>query len=287
MKTRFPIATIMCMLILALSSKTTAQDTTTVQTLQWEDNFRSGYYDFPDDGQSYRKILMYYNMRCPDAAINPGDNSQGCGEWDYSCNTFITDTTRIDSSKATHPSHLISNFNGDVFNYTSQETFTYINHPQYSTTFSSVNNEMEYSIGAANTELELPVETQTNKLQILFTESELQDAGLQAGLINRLKLNITQTSGFLKLFKIKMKNVDEAELNPNNVHTDGFTEVYHQNLEFFATGNFIFNLYQAFNWETGKNILVEISYVPDSNDANALKNTSINKYLECSNEPPL
>jgi hypothetical protein len=271
MKTRFLIGITMCMLILALSSKATAQDTTTVQTLQWEDNFRSGYYDFPDDGQSYRKILMYYNMRCPDAAINPGDNSQGCGEWDYSCNTFITDTTRIDSSKATHPSHLISNFSGDVFNYTSQETFTYINHPQYSTTFSSVNNEMEYSIGTANTELELPVETQTNKLQILFTEDELQDAGLQAGLINRLKLNITQTSGFLKLFKIKMKNVDEAELDPNNVHTEGFTEVYHQNLEFFATGNFIFNLYQAFNWEAGKNILVEISYVPDSNDGNALK----------------
>lgn len=274
MKIRSLITLTMSAFFLFINSNIKAQDTTVVQTLQWEDNFRSAYYDFPDTGESYRKILMYYNMRCPDAAVNPGDNSQGCGEWDYSCNTFIYDSTRVDSAKATHPSHLISNFNGDVFNYTTQPTFSYIEHPQYATTFSSVNNEEEHSIGLADTEISLPTSTVTNKLQMLFTAAELQDAGLQAGLINRLKLNIDQTTGKLQLFKIKMKNIDETELDPSAVHTEGFTEVYHQNTEFFASGNFIFNFYQGFNWEANKNILVEISYVPQSNDDYDLKLTA-------------
>ena len=121
MKIRLLLAIPLLIICSLLCNSTYAQDTTIIQTLQWEDNFRAQYYDFPDNNQSYRKILMYYNMRCPDAAINPGDNSQGCGEWDYSCNTFITDSTRVDSSKASHPSHLITNFSGDLFNYTTQE----------------------------------------------------------------------------------------------------------------------------------------------------------------------
>lgn len=271
MKARFFIIPSVISLLMVLGTNCFAQDTTIVQTLQWEDNFRSAYYDFPDTGESYRKILMYYNMRCPDAAINPGDNSQGCGEWDYSCNTFIYDSTRVDSAKATHPSHLISNFGGDVFNYTTQPTFSYIQHPQYATTFSSVNNELEYGFGNTDADLALPTNSNTNKMQMLFTAAELQNAGLQAGSINRLKLNVSQTTDNLQLFKIKMKNIEETELDPSTVHTEGFTEVYHQNLEFFATGNFIFNFYQEFEWEADKSILVEISYVPESNDSQDLQ----------------
>lgn len=260
MLTFYRFAAVLCCLAAALQVH--AQDTTVIQTLQWEDNFRAGYYDFPEpDGTTYRKILMYYNMRCHDAAINPGDNSQGCGEWDYSCNTFITDTTRVDSAKATHPSHIISNFSGDQFSYTTQPTYSYIQHPQYLTSI-NITAETAAAVGTENTDLALSTSAPENKMQFLYTADELTTAGLSPGDVHRLKLKVNNTSPILNLFKIKLKNIDETVLDPANPHTDGFTEVFHQNMEFWATGNQLFNFYQPFTWEDGKNILVEISYTP-------------------------
>ncbi|MEZ4985339.1 MAG: hypothetical protein R2795_09935 [Saprospiraceae bacterium] len=70
--------------------------------MRWQDDVRSGYFTFPaNEGQTYEKILMRYNMRCHDAAI--GSGNVGCREWDYSCNTFITDPTRVDSARDTPP----------------------------------------------------------------------------------------------------------------------------------------------------------------------------------------
>lgn len=90
----------------------TAQDTITVQTFTWDSTSRRGLFQFPDDPtQSYRKIIMQYNMRCHGARVGVG--SVGCYEWDYSCNTFITDSTKQDSSLATIGNYVISGFNGD------------------------------------------------------------------------------------------------------------------------------------------------------------------------------
>ena len=41
---------------------------------------------------------MSYSMRCKDGQVNQsGGNNVACGEWDYSCHTYIHDSTRIDS----------------------------------------------------------------------------------------------------------------------------------------------------------------------------------------------
>ena len=79
-----------------------AQDTTIVQTLTFDSTSRSGTWMFPPDtGQTYRKILMQYKMRCHNAAV--GNGNVGCREWDYSCNTIIRDSSQQDSAAATHP----------------------------------------------------------------------------------------------------------------------------------------------------------------------------------------
>ena len=97
-----------------------SQDTIKVQTFDWDSPNRSGVFQFPDNpNETYRKILMKYNMRCHDAAV--GFGNVGCREWDYSCNTFITDSTRVDSTRQTAPSHVISNFSGSAFSYTSKQ----------------------------------------------------------------------------------------------------------------------------------------------------------------------
>ncbi len=54
-------------------------------------------------------------MRCKGGAVGsqvPPSGTLGCGEWDYSCNTYVTDSTKTDSVKckpavgaATDPSY--------------------------------------------------------------------------------------------------------------------------------------------------------------------------------------
>ena len=64
---------------------TQAQDTTVVQTLRWEDDFRAGTFTFPDESpDNWAKIIMLYNMRCHDLAV--GNGAVGCREWERGIN---------------------------------------------------------------------------------------------------------------------------------------------------------------------------------------------------------
>ncbi len=76
---------------------------------------------------------MRYNIRCKDGNVSPGITGQtdiGCGEGDASCNTYIHDSTRVDSIKNLHPSHLISGFDGTTFLYSEMPTYTYSEYDQ-------------------------------------------------------------------------------------------------------------------------------------------------------------
>ena len=56
---------------------------------------------------------MAYSMRCRNGQVNTsGGNSVACGEWDYSCYTYIHDSSRVDSVMHKVVSHEISNFSG-------------------------------------------------------------------------------------------------------------------------------------------------------------------------------
>jgi hypothetical protein len=66
---------------------------------------------FPNNPNiNFEKIIMSYSMRCKDGQVNTsGGNNVACGEWDYSCHTYIHDSTRIDSIMHKTSSHLTSN----------------------------------------------------------------------------------------------------------------------------------------------------------------------------------
>tara|TARA_B110000495_G_C23019281_1_gene604349 strand:- start:153 stop:2390 length:2238 start_codon:yes stop_codon:yes gene_type:complete len=75
---------------------------------------------------TFEKIIMAYSMRCKDDIVNTsGGNNVGCGEWDYSCHTYIHDSTRIDSLLATITSHTITGFNGNTYSYSVNPVYNY------------------------------------------------------------------------------------------------------------------------------------------------------------------
>ena len=69
------------------------EDTTFIQAHNYVDLDWNGNYDawanFPDGSQTYRKILMHYDMRC---------SSSGCSGWDYTTKIIILDDDGTDEN---------------------------------------------------------------------------------------------------------------------------------------------------------------------------------------------
>jgi hypothetical protein len=189
-----------------------AQDTIVVQTFTWDSTSRAEFFTFPDDpDQTYRKILMRYNMRCHDVAV--GSGNVGCREWDYSCNTFITDPSRTDSVMATHPSHLISNFSGDFFDYTTQPTYTYYSYDQQNVTLGTPVSETVATVGQAVDTYSADNGQTAAKSQFLVLASELTNNGLTAGDITGLQMHINQPGEALNFLRIALKATAKTELD--------------------------------------------------------------------------
>ena len=234
-----------------------AQDTVRVQTFEWNSTTRSGVFSFPNEpGAEYRKIWMTYNMRCHNAAV--GNGNVGCREWDYSCNTFITDSSRVDSTRQTHPSHLISNFTGSTFPYTTQPTFDRVQYLQHETQL-VLSNTVQANIGTGVAEMPLAGTLPTGKWQFLYTAAELQAAGLSAGPIEALELLPTQ-AGPVDFLRLRLKATAKQELQAGDPDLEGFTEVYFRNTAFVAGAPQRFNFYQPFVWDGASNLLLELSY---------------------------
>ncbi len=243
-------------------------DTTIVQTLTFDSTGRSYMFNFPiDTGQTYEKILMQYTMRCKDGLISTqaAPNDHGCGEWDYSCNTYITDSSYTDSLKATAPSHVITGFSGTTFDYTTQPTFTYYSYNQQNVVYNSTTSETTATVGTGTSLLSNPFGTSSkvSKSQYLFTSTELTSAGLTAGDITSIKLDVNTATDEAKFLRIRMKNTLADTLTAISPDLTGFTEVYLLNTTLVnGVNDFLF--YNNFAWDGISNVLLEISYTNDA-----------------------
>ncbi len=239
-----------------------AQDTVVVQTLTYDSTSRAGVWEFPSDTNSWRKIIMQYSMRCHDALIGNA-NFVGCWEWDYSCNTIITDSSRLDSSKRTAPSHFISNFTGSPFDLTNTATYSYFDYVQHAVTYGATVSETPYGVlGTSPGPQNFPFGTanRVGRSQFLWTAAEMSGQGLTAGQITSLRLNLATLGSTADFMRIKIKPTTLSTLDANTPQLTGFTEVYFRNTAFPATGWQQFNFYSAFVWNGTDNLIVELSY---------------------------
>lgn len=238
-----------------------AQDTTIVQTLTFDSVARSGTWMFPPDtGQTYRKIIMQYRMRCHNAAV--GNGSVGCREWDYSCNTLIRDSSQVDSAKLNHPTHIITGFSGPSFDYVFTPTYDFVSDTQTQVINNSVISETNYGIGSGATTGASPFRSsiQDAKSQYLWQASELSGAGLTAGPLSGLRLDLNSLGSNLRYLRIRIRHTAATALD--EIVPDGpqWTQVYFLDTQFPSTGTQLLQFYQNFMWDGVSNLLVEFSY---------------------------
>ncbi|MCB2207612.1 MAG: T9SS type A sorting domain-containing protein [Bacteroidetes bacterium] len=223
---------------------------------------RDTMIDFPNDpGVSYEKIIMAYNMRCKDGLVSvPGNTNLGCGEWDYSCNTYIHDSSRVDSVISFTNSHTITNFSGSVYNYVETPTYNYYQYLQKNVQIDQTISETLSQVGNGTEALSEVIKADQNsgKSQYLLTQAELSGAGVISGDIDGILLQATSGAdvGYLM---IKIKPTEKTELTASSPDLEGFTEVYFHDYNFIVGSNRI-QFHTPFAWDGTSNLIIEISF---------------------------
>lgn len=238
-------------------------DTIVVQSLSFSSTTRDTIVQFPNlPNMSFEKVLMEYSLRCKNANVSTTSNRNlGCGEWDYSCNTYLHDSAHVDSLEKVFPSHIISGFSGSVFDYTSQATFDFYQNFQQNVILDSIISDTASMIGTGNLGLSkvLATDAHGSKSQYLFTQSELIAAGVSAGNIDAISFTVNANPNQAKLFRLKMKSSTKTVLNAVQPELNGFTEVYFHNSHFVNGLNRI-QFKSPFYWDGVSNIILEASF---------------------------
>lgn len=237
-------------------------DTIRVKSFTFDNPSRDLTTDFPDDPNlTFEKVLLKYSMRCKGGLVSTTtDRNLGCGEWDFSNNTYLVDSTKVWEDARTIPSHLITNFDGDEFIFS--ETPVYDFNRSTETIVSYPNGVSDGStVGAGSSSLDRAVATDNvaGRSYYLYTAAELQAAGAVAGDIEGIHFEAESAISNAGFFRINMKHSAKDELD-GEVENTGFQEVYHNNETLRNTdlNRFFFNT--PFVWDGTSNILVEFSF---------------------------
>lgn len=245
-------------------------DTLRVQAFNHNSTSRDTLISFPNNPSlTFEKIILKYNMRCKNALIStPTDRNLGCGEWDYSCNTFVADSSKVEKVLFQQPDYVVSNFTGSTFNYTSQPTFDHYDFVQKNVVVNNIIAENAYPVGTGSNALSHLVRTsqKSGRSQFLIKGSDLLASGFSAGSIDALQLNVSNSGGLAKFLKIKIKNSALTSLQAQTIDFTGFTEVYFSDFNFVNGANRV-QFYTPFAWDGTSNLVVEISFSNTSNGA--------------------
>ncbi len=257
-------------MVLAQALVAQTADTTIVQTFTHaaQNNPQTAYdspgrrwFEFPasDNGITYQKILMYYNLKCFEDGT-AGNLGFPCGEWDYLTYTYLYDHTGVmDSVATTHPRYLIDGQNFDAVVYSTVPVFDSQN-----VTLPAgqlvIENE-SYAITSNANALGLgPLRSDAmSRQQYLYHASDLINAGLQAGDIVQFSLSteVDVPSSYLPLV-IKGKWVNQAAITQwDNAN---WTTLYNGVTEVSSDGWLNFTLINPWTWDGASDLLLEWSY---------------------------
>ncbi len=236
-------------------------DTIRVKTFHYGTNTRDTLAFFPTGDLPVEKIILRYNLRCKNGLVSDGSNrNKGCGEWDYSCNTFLVDSSKIESIAQTAPKYTISNYKGKTFNYTIKPVSDYYDYSLKQVRVNSASNEKNYAIGNGNLSLTdvLKTSEKSGKTQMLYRSSELLSAGFLAGDIQAIMLNAIN-SGTANFFKVSIQQSSLNQLFANSPVLNGFTEVFNNTYTFVKGENKIM-FHTPFGWDGKSNLIIEFSF---------------------------
>jgi hypothetical protein len=267
--------TILLFAFLSISIFNFAQDTTWVQTFTFDSiTTRRANFAFPQElnTKRFEKVLMYYKLKC--SPLTSWDQ-YNCGEWDYLTYTRVFDHTGIYDSVRKDGNRFLANWNApNTIDYTPTPNAifdTYLKTEQERTATSLTS--IPLNTGNSNSSAFFNTAQKGSRFQQLITASELLAAGIQAGDIQGMILDILNSgsNGFLLNPKISIKLTTDASLT--SFQTIGFLEVYNRTRDAgnpLVVGPNEFLFYQPFIWDGTSNLIIEFTYASDEPSTSGL-----------------
>ncbi|MEZ4985338.1 MAG: LamG-like jellyroll fold domain-containing protein [Saprospiraceae bacterium] len=163
----------------------------------------------------------------------------------------------------------MSGFSGTSFPFTTVPYYFYTRYTQLIRTDLDTTDLISASLGNGNETIPLTQASARSRQQYLFTAAELANAGMEAGDMTAIQLQIQTPGTTLPFLRVRLKQVTQDVLNPTNPAIDGFTEVYFHHAYFDQVGWQALPFYQAFNWDGTSNLLLDISYTGSTDDVMA------------------
>ncbi len=232
-----------------------------VQTLTYPSQTRDTIIDFPDiDHNEYEKIIMYYSMRCKNAQVSTGSNRNlGCGEWDYSCNTYVVDESKVDSFKQVSPEYDFVGRGGETFSYTDRPTYSYTARNHYQVEYSDIISESEHIVIGEDIEhqIDFGKQGQGFSMQYIVTAEILSSSGVApAKSINAMQWPIYFGDGTVHNLKIRTQWIDNPSMDEVS---DSWNENYFLTT-FLDQENNQLDLYEPLFWDGSKHLVVWVTY---------------------------
>jgi len=246
-------------------------DTIIVKALDYSSTTRDTMVSFPTGNLTFEKVIMRYAMRCKNGLVSPpisGQTNLGCGEWDYSCNTYITDSSKVDSlARTIDRFQIIPNTNTSGI-YSSTPTWNGRPIAQKLVNLTSVILEDTAIIGNGILKDSTTFKTNGNggKVFVFMTQTELLAAGMAAGDIDGFSFTNLGSAVTLNNFKVSVKATSLTNLSsPTTSFFAGFQETYFHN---YTSNNGInrIQFHTPFVWNGTSNVVFEISYVGKSSN---------------------
>ncbi len=243
---------------LFISRTVRAQDTVVVQTLTYDSLSRTGSYVFPpDDGTSFERVIMQYRMRCHHALVSNGTKTeQGCGQWDYNCESYITDSARTDSIKQLQASAVVSNYpSGKNFPFTSQPTSTTFRRVDQQATYANAAALPRFKINSGASQIPFPFTSSKRAARTLMIihASELTAAGMKKGPIQGLHFDFVIPPAGNRRSLVRVRLTSAAAPLDQHTEATGWTNVYASSLN---DSNFYF--FKLFVWDGTSNLEIDL-----------------------------
>ncbi len=252
----------------SVSAQTQPLDTVVVQTLTYDSIGRAGVFHFPDSG-TYQRVLLDYSMRCHHALVSNGTNTeQGCGQWDYNCETYIWDSTRTDSLKNIAPSAIISNYPQNVnFPYSTKPTFSVTRRDEKIVRYPA-GTTLLYDSTPERAGTGLTLTQQYERMYFVLPASgPMLKLVNKASPIDGIGLKVTSGGDTLRDLRIRMHLAKPGSYNSLSIYPDtSFVEVYHATTFLSSASNTLL-FYNPFTWDGTSDIIMEISYSGVSGNA--------------------
>jgi hypothetical protein len=219
------------------------------------------WFDFPasNNGTSYQKILMYYNLKCFEQGT-AGNLGFPCGEWDYLSYTYLYQHTGLfDSTLTTHPHYLLGGQDFDSVQITDEPQF---NLQQWPTT-SSVLDMQEESYVQTDTLNTFGNGPLTNlpqgRHQYIYRSEELSASGLAAGDLVQISLN-SLVDGPVNYSQLQVKGQWTTSNTLEQWSNAAWIDLYAASTNLDESGWLNFNFSSPLAWDGVSNLLLEISY---------------------------